>query len=99
MVSNLPASGKTDLGRLKIERVTKEIIYEDMLEEDKEQHLQPVRIEDYILNKSLLLRDDNLCFESSIYKADNLASDNISWSRSEGFDDCETINEEAGLLS
>ena len=99
MISNLPAAGKTDLGRLKIERVTKEIIYEDMVEEDKEKHLQPVRIEDYILNKSLLLGEDNPCFESEIYKADNLASENKSWSRSQEIDDCETVNEETGLLS
>jgi hypothetical protein len=33
VISNLPAPGKTDIGKIKIERVTKELIYEDVVDE------------------------------------------------------------------
>ena len=68
-----------------------------MIDDELDRNLQSIRIEDYILDKNLLIKDD-MRKHASIYK-DKTSDLNFSWSRSENLDEYETNNEDAGLLS
>ena len=68
-----------------------------MIDDELDRNLQSIRIEDYILDKNLLIKDD-MRKHASIYK-DKTSDLNFSWSRSENLDEYETNTEDAGLLS